>query len=253
MQQVILCCTLSSAGKAVHAAVGRIALVMCIACASAGTVQVLVSGLVQVYKRDTTFNTNEIANVILGALVAVTGCCPFIDPPFAVIIGVLTVGVYHLGCFIEYILRIYDGARVFPVHGMCGFWGVLCVGIFSRGCLIRELYDDLCFCVHSTLPETIERNGLLFSYQLAGGLFIALWSFTLCSIMFLILWFLPIKALLTCLPRIFCFKDEKRGKIEFTGNVLFTHFGEIGDPNKGLEASYRPPPPEMSINTMTKM
>lgn len=60
---------------------------MCLACASAGTVQVLVSGLVQLYKRDETFNTNEIANVILGALVAVTGCCPFITPAFAIIIG----------------------------------------------------------------------------------------------------------------------------------------------------------------------
>lgn len=74
-------------GKAVHAAVGRIALVMCLSCASAGIVQVLVSGLVQIYKRDETFNTNEIANVVLGALVAVTGCCPFINPPFALLIG----------------------------------------------------------------------------------------------------------------------------------------------------------------------
>lgn len=70
-----------------HAAVGRIALVMCLACASAGIVQVMVCGLVQIYKRDENFNVNEIANVILGALVAVTGCCPFIYPPFAIIIG----------------------------------------------------------------------------------------------------------------------------------------------------------------------
>ncbi len=25
-------------------------------------------------------------------------------------------------------------------------------------------------------------------------------------------------------------KDDKRGKIEFVGSVLFTHFDEIGDP-----------------------
>ena len=70
-----------------HAAVGRIALVMCLACASAGIVQALICGLMQIYKRDENFNVNEIANVILGALVAVTGCCPFIHPPFAIIIG----------------------------------------------------------------------------------------------------------------------------------------------------------------------
>jgi ammonia channel protein AmtB len=74
-------------GKAVHEAVGRIALVMCLACASAGFVQVIVCSAVQIYKRDENFNVNEIANVILGALVAVTGCCPFIHPPFAILIG----------------------------------------------------------------------------------------------------------------------------------------------------------------------
>ena len=74
-------------GKTIHAAVGRIALVMCLACASAGLVQTLISGLVQIYKRDTTINANEIANVVLGGLVAVTGCCPFIDPRYAILIG----------------------------------------------------------------------------------------------------------------------------------------------------------------------
>jgi hypothetical protein len=58
---------------------------------------------------------------------------------------------------------------------------------------------------------------------------------------------------------VFCFRDEKRGKIEFTGNVLFTHFGEIGEPNKAFdnaESSYMPPeaPRLHSINaTTTKM
>jgi ammonia channel protein AmtB len=63
----------------------------------------------------------------------------------------VTIAVYHLGCYIEYLLGLHDGARVFPVHGMCGFWGVLCVGIFSRSCLIREIYEDLCYCCSSLL------------------------------------------------------------------------------------------------------
>ena len=68
-----------------------------------------------------------------------------------------------------------------------------------------------------------------------------------------------------CYSRIFAFKDEKRGKIEFCGNILFTHFKEIGDPNKGLdglEASYMPPDiashrasgaGELNLNTVSKM
>ena len=47
----------------------------------------MISGLVQIFKRDETFNANEIANAVLGALVSVTGCCPFIEPPYAILIG----------------------------------------------------------------------------------------------------------------------------------------------------------------------
>ena len=44
-------------------------------------------------------------------------------------------------------------------HFLCiysGFWGVLCVGIFSRHCLIRELYEKLCFCIFSELPSYVS-------------------------------------------------------------------------------------------------
>ena len=95
------------------------------------------------YKRDETFNSNEIANGVLACLVAVTGCCPFIDPPWAILIGgtytwmvlfvsnvisffseVLTIGFYHCGCYIVYKMKLWDGARVFPVHGV---WSVAMV------------------------------------------------------------------------------------------------------------------------------
>ena len=66
---------------------GRIALTMCLSAASGGLTQTIVSALVQIYKRDETFNANEIANAVLASLVAVTGCCPFINPPFAILIG----------------------------------------------------------------------------------------------------------------------------------------------------------------------
>ena len=75
------------AGKTSHAAVGRIALTMCLAAASGGLTQCIVSGLVQMYNRHEHFNTNEMANAVLANLVAVTGCCPFVNPPFAILIG----------------------------------------------------------------------------------------------------------------------------------------------------------------------
>lgn len=45
-----------------------------------------------------------------------------------------------------------------------------------------------------------EAGWKLFGYQIAGGLFIALWSLLLCSAIFLALWFFPVKILLTCFP-----------------------------------------------------
>lgn len=49
--------------------------------------QVAVSTAVHFIRNDEHFTTNEIANAIMGALVAVTGCCPFIDPEWAIFIG----------------------------------------------------------------------------------------------------------------------------------------------------------------------
>ena len=83
---------------------------------------------------------------MLACLVAVTGCCPFIDPLWAILIGgmltnlldlsacgqnsidcpssftpVLTVFFYHAGCWLVHVLNLQDGARIFPVHAIR--WG----------------------------------------------------------------------------------------------------------------------------------
>jgi ammonia channel protein AmtB len=220
------------AGKTSHAAVGRIALTMCLAAASGGITQCIVSGLVQMYNRHEHFNTNEMANAVLANLVAVTGCCPFVDPPFAILIGPLTVLFYHGGCYIEYLLKLHDGARVFPVHAVSGFWGVLCVGIFGRTCLILEVYESLCYCVSNDLPSIIESHGVRFGFQLLGGIFIVLWASVMIFLVFGILWYIPVKLALACLPYLFCGGDETRGRLRFEGNLLFTHYGEIDAPDR---------------------
>lgn len=174
----------------------------------------------------------------------------------------LTVLFYHGGCYIEYLLKLHDGARVFPVHAVrcvqhyihimelllplyhcmhfcSGFWGVICVGIFSRTCLILEVYESLCYCVDNTLPSNvrthvmhsihgiglflfskdtlcvmhtscpwyvchfcvqIESHGIRFVFQLLGGLFIVVWASVMIFLMFAILWYIPVKLALACLP-----------------------------------------------------
>ena len=62
----------------------------------------------------------------------------------------------------------------------------------------------ICTCMSINVYECIfvqvTNSGLLFAYQLGGGLFIAAWSFTLCVVIFLTLWFFPVRIILNCLP-----------------------------------------------------
>ena len=51
----------------------------------------------------------------------------------------LTVLFYHGGCYIEYLLKLHDGARVFPVHA------VRCVQHYIH---IMELLLPVYYCMH---------------------------------------------------------------------------------------------------------
>jgi ammonia channel protein AmtB len=218
-------------GKMAHAAVGRICTTICLAAASGGVTQAILSGLVQMASRHAHYNTNELANAVVASLVAVTGCCAFISPPWAIPIGCATVFIYHTGCFIEYCLGLHDGARVFPVHAVCGLWGLLCVGVFRKTCLVRELYENLCYCLNSDLPSSVDDQGRMILIQMGGGMFILLWSLVLVAILFAVMWYFPVKIALSCISYAFCGNDLKRGRLYFEGNLLFTHCGEIECPD----------------------
>eukprot|EP00118_Oscarella_pearsei_P011726 m.80803 g.80803 ORF g.80803 m.80803 type:complete len:116 (+) comp36205_c0_seq26:1370-1717(+) len=66
---------------------GRIAVNMILCTGSAGLVAVLIAGCAQLRNRSHSTNVNEIANGILGALVAITSGCPFVSPGWAIGIG----------------------------------------------------------------------------------------------------------------------------------------------------------------------
>jgi Amt family ammonium transporter len=73
-------------------------------------------------------------NGLLGGLVSITGCCAFVSPAAAVLIGVggglLTAwGVI----FLERRLRVDDPVGAIPVHGLCGAWGAVALGLFADG------------------------------------------------------------------------------------------------------------------------
>ena len=61
-------------------------------------------------------------------------------------------------------------------------------------------FPTLSLSLHSSSLLQVDNQGILFGYQLVGGLFIIFWSFTFCLVLFSILWFFPVNFFLTCLP-----------------------------------------------------
>jgi Amt family ammonium transporter len=201
---------------------GRIAMNMIICAGSAGLVAVLIAGGAQLRTRATSTNANEIANGILGALVAITSGCPFVYPEWAAGIGAIAVFFYHFGCWIEFKLDLEDTARVFPVHGMCGFWSMLAPGLYLVRDFVNQVYEGLCYC-HLYLPHVSHLQR--FGYQLLGITVIAVWSALTCGILFLVLNFIPVQKIATFVAKCLCIykaeSPEKAGLV-FKRGLLFT-------------------------------
>ena len=73
-------------------------------------------------------------NGLLGGLVSITGCCAFVSPAAAVLIGGLAGLLTVWGVLVlERKLRVDDPVGAIPVHGLCGAWGGLALGLFADG------------------------------------------------------------------------------------------------------------------------
>ncbi|XP_062514921.1 putative ammonium transporter sll1017 isoform X2 [Corticium candelabrum] len=201
---------------------GRIAMNMIICAGSAGLVAVCIAGAAQLRTRGSSTNANEIANGVLGALVAITSGCPFVYPEWAFGIGGIAVLVYHFGCWIEYKLDLEDTARVFPVHGMCGLWSMLAPGIYLSRDFVNQVYEGLCYC-HIYLPEV--GKGMRLLYQLLGIVVIATWSALTCGFLFLVLNFIPAQKFAILLAKCLCIyegNNPEEARLVFKRGLLFT-------------------------------
>jgi Amt family ammonium transporter len=65
-------------------------------------------------------------------LVAITAGCDNYEPYVSLFIGVLAGITYYSVSGLLIKLRIDDPLDASPVHGGCGFLGVICVGLFDR-------------------------------------------------------------------------------------------------------------------------
>jgi Amt family ammonium transporter len=178
-----------------HSVPGRIAVNMIICCASGGTLAVIIASWAQVKYRAATVNANEIANNVLSCLVAISSSCPILQYWQASLVGILAVVFYHVGCFIEYKLRIPDTARVFPVHAVCGLLGMLVIPfvlwIPPGKCLLHATYESVLWC-SLELPN-LGVGELLLGQVLAVLLIIGV---ALCIVpLYLVLYYIPVRRL----------------------------------------------------------
>jgi Amt family ammonium transporter len=73
-------------------------------------------------------------NGLLGGLVAITGPCAFVEPPAAVLIGVVAGLLTPVAVMaLERRFRVDDPVGAISVHGVCGIWGALALGLFADG------------------------------------------------------------------------------------------------------------------------
>jgi len=128
------------------------------------------------------FEVSFTCNGILGGLVSITAGCPVISPSVSLVTGFIGAFVLHGASCLLHKLKIDDPLDAFPVHGACGFWGVLAVGLFTV-----EEYS------YSGKPEydagvfTGDGDGELLAAQIVALLIEIGWVGTLSALMFILL------------------------------------------------------------------
>ena len=110
--------------------VGRIALNTTLA-AAMGTVVAMVTAWVRYGKPDLSLALNG----ALAGLVGITAPCAVVSDGAAIMIGFVAGFLVIIGVDWLNRLQIDDPVGAFPVHGLCGIWGMLAVGLFGQQAL----------------------------------------------------------------------------------------------------------------------
>jgi Amt family ammonium transporter len=114
-------------------------------------------------------------NGIVAGLVAITAPCAWVNPPAAVLIGLIAGALVILSVwFIEWKLKIDDPVGAISVHGTNGIWGILALGLLADGTyggVTGLLYGDAGFM----------------AAQIISAVTVFVWAFGMGAIMFYIL------------------------------------------------------------------
>merc|ERR1719461_1038500 len=121
------------------------------------------------------WNITLTCNGILAGLVSITAPCPVVGPGSALAIGAIGGLVYIAASKLFIRLKIDDPLDAAPVHGFCGYWGVVSVAFFATEDNITAAYSE-----HMAGFSFGKR----FGYQLAGASIIAAWTLLTSGLMF---------------------------------------------------------------------
>jgi len=84
-----------------------------------------------------------LTNGMLAGLVSVTGGASVLTPGMAAIVGFLGGLIYQCSSKLLLHFQIDDPLDASPIHGVCGFWGLLAVGLFaSEGGVTGLFFGD---------------------------------------------------------------------------------------------------------------
>jgi len=125
---------------------------------SSGITVSLVNGGLN-FKGNNMYDLGLLCNGILAGLVSITAGCDSVTDYGACIIGIIGGLIYKASSDLLQKLKIDDPIDAFPVHGMCGIWGVVAVGFFNK--------DNGIF---------YGGDGELLGWQIAGILAIIGWA-----------------------------------------------------------------------------
>ncbi|KAJ9470023.1 putative ammonium transporter 1 member 5 [Diplonema papillatum] len=113
-------------------------------------------------------------NSALVGLVSITAGCAYVAPPFAIVIGIVSVPCYVGFSKLTVYLGIDDVVGAGAVHAAGGAWGGLAVGLFADAGRIQAVLSD---------PEAGKSYGLLLgggvgqvAVQMVGILSVAAWA-----------------------------------------------------------------------------
>lgn len=145
------------------------------------------------------YATGATANGMLGGLVAITASCGYVDSHGAFWIGWWAGVLVCLATWLLFVCRIDDPVGAFPVHGVCGIWGVVSVGLWADGNYGKQVgaffYGKDPEVSQKPLIDHLNNTGVTGWFygdhtqiraQLASGIVCILWSFLLSLAFFML-------------------------------------------------------------------